>query len=281
MKSCLSSLTKECLDGLTDSLSDKEISEMFGLSRTAATHLRKKFGVKSFNEKTGARKYSDHYPQDAQRKRAFGFVKEGADENYFHTVDTPRKAYWLGLLYADGWIVTEHSIPKGFSIALHQKDKYLLEWLASDLNHSGLVRKERQSSNLFQVKLTSKIAAQDLINLGMMPRKSKVVLFPTLANNLYPYFVRGYFDGDGCVYVRKNTISIKITSGSIDMLSQLNTKLEEEINIKSSITKDGSCFNLCFYAKKALAFAKYMYNTEQEKELYMIRKYQKIIDFQV
>jgi intein/homing endonuclease len=107
------------------------------------------------------------------------------------------------------------------------------------------------------------------------------VLFPTLANNLYPYFVRGYFDGDGCVYVRKNTISIKITSGSIDMLSQLNTKLEEEINIKGSITKDGSCFNLCFYAKKALAFAKYMYNTEQEKELYMIRKYQKIIDFQV
>ena len=281
MKSRFGSLTKESLDQLTDSLSDKEISEMFGLSRTAATHLRKKFEVKSFNEKTGSRKYLEHYPQSGQRQRAFGFVKEGANENYFYAIDTPRKAYWLGLLYADGWIVTEHSVPKGFSIALHERDKYLLDWFASDLNHSGLVRKERKFGKLFQVKLTSKIVAQDLINLGMVPKKSKIVIFPELTAPLYPYFIRGYFDGDGCVYVRKNTLSMKITSGSSLMLLQLNSLLNKEISVEGSITEDQGCFNLCFYTKQALKFASYIYNTEHEKELYMVRKYEKVMNFKL
>jgi intein/homing endonuclease len=281
MRSRFDGLTKETLDQLTDSLSDKEISEMFGLSRTAATHLRKKLGIKSFNEKTGTRKYLDHYPQNKTRKRAFSFVKEGANENYFHVIDSPRKAYWLGLLYADGWIVTEHSKPKGFSIALHERDKYLLEWFASDLNHKGLVKKERATGKLFQVKLTSEVAANDLIGLGVVPKKSKIVVLPKLNDKLYPYFVRGYFDGDGCVYTRKNSISIKITSGSNTMLLQLNELLKKCVFIEGSITEDKGCFNLCFYAGQALRLASYIYNTEQEKDLCMVRKREKVLTFKL
>ena len=48
---------------------------------------------------------------------------------------------------------------------------------------------------------TAKKIFKDLIKLGVTPRKSLTLKFPTFLNeDLMRHFIRGYFDGDGCIW---------------------------------------------------------------------------------
>jgi hypothetical protein len=254
----LSSISKEELDQLTDVYTDAEISAKFGFSRTAATYFRKKYNIRSYSEKTGNRKYKDFYPTKSNQKRVFSYKKNGANENYFELLDTNRKAYWLGLIAADGWIVTEKKKPTGFGIALKKEDSYLLKQFAIDLGCPSMYRKERIENNLWQVKFSSEKIASDLIKLKIVPRKSKVLEIPQLSFPLFSSWLRGYFDGDGSVSIRKNTLSVKITSGSKLSLTGIK-ELLFQYSIKTSITKDGDTYNLCAYTKNALKFGSIIY----------------------
>lgn len=53
-------------------------------------------------------------------------AKHYYDENYFNVVDTKEKAYFLGLLYADGCNVN-HPTTGELSITLQEEDSYILE----------------------------------------------------------------------------------------------------------------------------------------------------------
>lgn len=280
MSLSLRDLTKEALDALTDHFSDKEISDSFGLSRTACTHKRNSLGVLSYAQKHKTRKYSKYSQVDSSRQRSFGFVKEGANEHYFDLIDSSTKAYWLGLIYADGWIITQNGDPTAFALALKGEDKYLLERFASDLGHQNMVRRTRPTADLYQVKLTSKHAANQLIKHGVIPSKSLSMRFPELDPSHYPYFIRGYFDGDGCAYVRKNSMSMKFTSGSREFLESLQQHLKEHAQVETRIRVDGNIKDLLFYAQNAFAFAKYIYVTSEAQDLFMSRKREKVFGFQ-
>jgi len=73
----------------------------------------------------------------------------------------------------------------------------------------------------------------DLKNIGLLPNKSLNIMFPKINKNLERHFIRGYFDGDGNIYIRKNKSSrCSICSGSKIFLDELNKKLNKNINTK-------------------------------------------------
>lgn len=267
----LSDLTKEELDELTSLYSDAEISRSFGLSRTATTHARKKHGVLSYAQKKGERKYKDFYEAKPGAKRIFSYRKSGANENFFADIDTPRKAYWLGLMAADGWIVREHNEPKGFAVALKEADSYLLELFAEDLGCPDLLRKERETSNLRQIKLTAKNAAVHLVRAGVPPKKSLIVEAPKLPRSLFIFWLRGYFDGNGSVSRRKNSLEAKITTGSKLLAEQLNEFLQEE-SIYPTLDGVDKEYNLRMYSKNAIQFAQLIYAESNENVPCLLRK---------
>lgn len=51
--------------------------------------------------------------------------------------------------------------------------------------------------------ISSKKLVCDLIALGCVQRKSLVLEFPVLHDDLLKHFIRGYFDGDGCICLSK------------------------------------------------------------------------------
>lgn len=267
----LTDLTKEELDELTSLYSDAEISRSFGLSRTAATHARKKHGVLSYAQKKGERKYSDVYEAKPGAKRVFSYRKSGANENFFSDIDSPRKAYWLGLIAADGWIVREHNEPKGFAIALKEADSYLLEHFAEDLGYPGLLRKERETNNLWQIKLTAKNAAVHLMKAGVPPKKSLIVEAPKLPHSLFIFWLRGYFDGNGSISKRKNSIEAKITTGSKLLAEQLKEFLNKE-HIYPTLDGVDKEYNLRMYSKNALHFGELIYANASEDVPCLLRK---------
>ena len=131
------------------------------------------------------------------------------DENYFENIDTPRKAYWLGLFFADG------NVSKTvFKLGLKREDKYILQNLAVDVQWNGEIRDEfskRSFGNQDEktylsstISLCSKKFVSYLGNHGVLPNKTFRLSFPNIPKNLRRHFVRGIFDGDGMISITQN-----------------------------------------------------------------------------
>lgn len=125
------------------------------------------------------------------------------NENYFSIIDTEDKAYFLGLLFADGCVVDTTPWQKVLTISLQAQDKHILESMKNYLNFNGNIRlkKRHQPHHLDQyvLSITSNKLCDDLIKLGCTPRKSKTAIYPEINEKLIKHFVRGLFDGDGSI----------------------------------------------------------------------------------
>ena len=127
------------------------------------------------------------------------------NEDYFKVIDTEKKAYFLGLITADGCI-NIHGTKKSVSISLIPEDKYLLEALLKDCN-SKLTVKEYTNNSGFgdshkeaKVILNSSKCVSYLISYGIVPQKSKNLKdMPEIPYDLMNHYIRGFFDGNGTV----------------------------------------------------------------------------------
>lgn len=134
-----------------------------------------------------------------------------ANEHYFDMIDSEHKAYWLGFLYADGYIMAKRKYNnKKVGLALGIKDKERLEAFKKDLDFTGPVNvyttntSYKENTVYGRVLITSDYMAQQLINKGCVEQKTKKIVFPddSVVPKEYKYdFIRGYLDGDGSVIV--------------------------------------------------------------------------------
>lgn len=129
----------------------------------------------------------------------------GVNHNYFNVIDTQDKAYWLGFLFADGYI-RERKSGNSLEMKLSIKDKEHLENFRSTINSTHIIKesftKVKYKSGfseshmchlaMYSTKLVNSIKSQ-----GFHSRKTFTINFPTIDETLIHHFVRGYFDGDG------------------------------------------------------------------------------------
>ena len=128
--------------------------------------------------------------------------------NYFNKIDSEEKAYWLGFLYADGCIT--HGECK---LELSAIDKLHLEKFKQALNCNDKELRYRKEKNSYILYFNSVALVQDLIRLGCMPRKTFLLTFPTyeqVPKTLIHHFMRGYFDGDGCICMRRKKTNVNL-----------------------------------------------------------------------
>jgi transposase-like protein len=129
------------------------------------------------------------------------------DENYFNEINREGQAYWLGFLMADGCVY----IPKAGSAVLKvymaiTDYKHLNKFLASiKSNHSITMRRKNGIKIGAGIAIQNKSITDDLIRHGCVPRKTFKLSYPkNIPESLTNHFVRGYFDGDGCLSKRSN-----------------------------------------------------------------------------
>lgn len=154
------------------------------------------------------------------------------DEHYFDDVDTPAKSYWLGFLYADGSINrfyrsdgTLRSMT--LDVALCEKDidhlrKFLCEIKSDCPIFSRTIKLKGKEYGACRIQINSSELCSGLVNLGCTPNKTLTIKYPSsdiVPVHLQKHFVRGFFDGDGCLYTNLNTKTLLITfTGMYDML---------------------------------------------------------------
>ena len=125
------------------------------------------------------------------------------NENFFEIIDNERKAYWLGFLFADGYILSKTD---SFGLSLSTKDILHMEKFLADISSNYKINVYRNNFNreYCRVRLYSKKAKADLINAGCTENKTLVLAFPKIRKDLLPHFIRGYFDGDGAITKTKS-----------------------------------------------------------------------------
>lgn len=176
-------LSKQIIDLYKSGVSCQEIGERFNLNEQAIRRLIKEMGL--LNDTRPYQKLIDH--------------------NWLDNIDTEEKAYFLGLLAADGWI-TGNSL----CIDLQQKDQKLLETLQQKIvPFIPLAFYKAGKMNVddkVRLVITSKKWRERCEELLIGRRKS--LTLPNLIHNIPQdvrnHFVRGYFDGDGTVGVYLN-----------------------------------------------------------------------------
>ena len=183
---------------------------------------------------------------------------------------TPKMAYVLGFIYADGNIIYTKRGTWFWSLQI--TDKEILEDIKVVLDSGHIISKKRKYNNQkqsYRLQIGSKEMCSDLIRLGLTERKSKTILLPEIPKRYFPDFLRGYFDGDGGVWVgfknkRKKhkvcIISTYFTSGSEEFLISLEGILYKNGLMGGSLVKKTRGFDLKYSVKDSLILYKIMYN---------------------
>lgn len=207
---------------------------------------------------------------------------------FFKEINSEENAYFLGLLYADGNISKNITC---MSLKLKSNDQIILEKFRDIISPSSPIKitQNKNSPNTYSYfRINQKEICEQLIALGCVPNKSLILTFPTqVPTNLIRHFLRGYSDGDGCIYKNhfknKKTINTIWKIVSTKQFCQQTAKiLKEELGVNCSISLSRPKTNQITttlsvggnqQVKKVLDW---LY---QDATIYLPRKYDKYLEF--
>lgn len=220
MRATKTQIQQICIDYLAG-IENKELAVKYNLHRSSVQRILKRNGIGLRLQNTTSRKYF-------------------YDETFFSQIDTQNKAYILGMIAADGTVSRRNAV----EICLQEDDKELLEKIAPFFGNPKLgYRASRKRTPLshaskpqYRLCVTSKRIALDLRRLGIMENKSLKIRFPNLPTSMIPHFIRGFFDGDGCLCLTKRWGNNAVTIVSNpEMCSDMSKQITKFLNINASV----------------------------------------------
>jgi len=191
---------------------EKEISSKFDIS------LRQYYNLLKLN--------------NVERKNKV--VRYNFDEDYFESIDTEDKAYFLGFIVADGSVNSISNV-----IQITQKEPDILYEFKKYIKYEGDLIKSK-TRDVFDIKISSSKMKSDLLKLGISPNKTMSVSYPLIPENLQSHFMRGVFDGDGCISIhhdkRDNSDrgQVNICSGSFDFIKEYVDNMVKYCGVKKN-----------------------------------------------
>jgi hypothetical protein len=203
------------------------------------------------------------------------------NQSYFEEIDTEDKSYFLGLLYADG---NQGSGPSSrVRIELAETDKDILDRFNDclDTNKPLYFRNLREKNpnwqNTYTLEINSKKISADLLNWGLVPAKTFKIKFPDfLREDLIIPFIRGYVDGDGCLFRSSVTIC-----GNVEFCEQLRQIIFDLTGIKSALRLPQNHhpdFRVLII-EGGLNVKKFLTWLYGDSKIHMERRYQKYLSF--
>lgn len=211
------------------------------------------------------------------------------NEDFFENIDSEEKAYFLGFFYADAGLDDNG---KKVMFALAAQDLEIIiklqQCLESNIPIKITSRKRLGENNqdrcLFLI--SRKKIWSDLSRLGLYQNKS-LTLSPDpikfLSDEIFRHFIRGYFDGDGCISVHKPKNRTGFQSAvtilsTIEFIEYIKVRLSF-LNINMRITKrhnnDTNCYTLEINGNNQVKkFLGWLY---KDSSIYLSRKYNKFV----
>lgn len=222
-------------------------------SYSAIYHRLKKLGIK--------------YMVDGQITKP---RKMTLNDRWFSNIDSPNKAYFLGLLASDGCVYDNTII-----LNLNKRDEYIIHDFMNDIDgdHYNI---SHSKDGCCRITIYSKKMVVDLFKYGIIERKSKRLEYPNLREELHRHFIRGYIDGDGTIECNMQKRNYKVSIiGTKKFLSRVKEIVDERFDCTTKLyhKKDKSpevyVLNI---QRKVHTFLDWLY---KDADRYLNRKYAK------
>ena len=170
-------------------------------------------------------------------------------------IANPQAAYYVGLLFADGYI--EHR-QMAVSIVLRDYDAAVLYSLAEfvGLPHDAVRLKSKNRPEMRRLSICSAYLVRALATYGIVPRKSweGVPYFPQQSSDALLAFLHGWMDGDG--HVKKQCMVAMST------LLQANVFCEyvSQLGGKGTIGRAGKYYRVVLNKRDNMEFLSRLYS---------------------
>lgn len=191
---------------------------------------------------------------------------------------SPEMAYVLGFIYADGNMSRD-----AYKIRIDSKDIQILEDIRVAMDSTHPVFKQKNKNGYwYELMVSNKALYGDLRKLGVFPNKSLTMRLPEIPSEYMKDFIRGYFDGDGCIYEVKRKrptpgLEIDFATGSKDFAIKIINVLNENVHVSIRLTNPRkNYYRIRGWNQASEAIFDYMYS--ENPTLYLKRKYDKFLD---
>jgi hypothetical protein len=213
--------------------------------------------------------------------------KQPLNIEYFKEIDTLEKAYWLGFIAADG-----HISKTKYKLAFCVKDSDILYKLRTAIgagspvrNRKVLDKRKNKENEQYNIQITSKEFCQYIKNHGVDEFKSKTFQFPNLNERFYSHFIRGLYDGDGSIHLKKSKVQNKPTCrinliSTFECISYIKYYLENfmKFNVQSIFSKPDQNIHYMSMQKDAIKFLEWIYK-DSTPDCRLDRKYEKYEEY--
>lgn len=176
--------------------------------------------------------------REAKREQSpsqYRWKRDLIHHNYFAQIDSPMKAYVLGILAADGNVLPKHH---RITLELSAKDADLLEIVRGQLVPGGAITsRSRRGFDYQTLAFVSHQMVEDLEALGITAAKSRTLEWPEKLPSFFAReFILGYFDGDGFITYNERPNRrypyLGFTSGSFNLLASIADVIEQHTDIR-------------------------------------------------
>ena len=199
------------------------------------------------------------------------------NERFFSEINSEKKAYWLGFIFADGCVCRNDLI-------LSIKDREHLEKFVNDIDGNNKIQTYLKKTNFgkfetHRLSIRSTGFFEDLANYGVTPNKSYTAN-PILnfLNDLHRHFWRGVLDGDGYISNYKDYYKTKEYSifelgccGGLEMMTKFCEFIFRECGEKINIRRDKTIYRWSCVGRKAKKIYTHLY---KNSAIYLTRKYE-------
>lgn len=184
--------------------------------------------------------------------------KYETNQDYFKIINS-NSAYILGFIAADGHISTDNRYR--LVIGLNEADIKTLDFIRSELCPTAQIKtyKKNRSVNL---SISGKVLIKNLIDLGLDTKKSGLCNTVSYLPDKHRWdFIRGFFDGDGCITYSKRT------RGKYKCIEGTMSFTNKDIKFLESIQKEIGCGKIR-KDKRSNCYILYIYRFDRIIDIY-------------
>ncbi|MBR0260544.1 MAG: hypothetical protein IJQ85_02005 [Selenomonadaceae bacterium] len=201
--------------------------------------------------------------------------------DYFKEIDTEIKAYLLGLFAADGCVYGIND-SKFFAIQLKKDDAEMIKYIKNEINAPRKIVTDKRDGSC-GISVVNNLFVQYLVNHGVTEGKSTRFL-PALSDHLMSHYVRGLFDGDGSIVIRKAHSYGKamrccvVILAHSNLINQLRNYLEDKLNLShlNFCSNGGEAYSIHYSGRHDfIAVTDFIY---KDANLYLKKKHRKYLE---